>query len=855
MEGLFIAEDAVSWEGTGILECDVQHLLTLVGAIGSGGFGSVYRVNSLEGGSFGSQVLALKRSNVGFSAEGLEYPFDIDGRSARAMLRRAFLLEWNEYRQAAGADGHVPRPHAFGVLLDTNAQLAYYAILMDWVEGLGLEEAASVASSDGSGRLSVEQTMEWGILLCDALWSLHRRNVVHRDLYAANIKVRMTAGRRDAEFMTLIDLGQSASPADIVTPSGGMQRLAQLHFGAPEMFLTPGEPFYDDRNDTSVDVWSLGALLYHLRTGKMPHSSLDRYARLGYLEPKDARQIAAIKQAGISLGDACCESGDEVLERVIRNCTQPVPVYRPNVKAVGRILREALDALRKQETIGGAAPEQSRGEEVFNTPTPEAGHASPKEMASDQTVTPTPVPGGVKTHPTEEKTPPSASDGPGSEASDNAKDPIADPHIPAFLNDTQRMEYREALAAEGVERALRAAEYYALESSPNAHAVAAAFRKIAADRGHPTSCVAYGHALFYGIDGTISNPVDAFVYLRRGLEAGVTGDVCARACLDLGRAYRYGLGTPRSFTDALRMFTRATDLGRADATFELALMYYEGAGVREDDKKVLALMREAARGGSQQAFDWLVRHGQTIFPLSGDEGEREPSTPHGDEGEREPSTPHGDEDEVPPFFTADQYAEYKAVLASQEADRAVRAADFYARNAPKKENRVSIEFRRIAADRGHAPSCVAYGHARMHGLYGVEADPRNAVSYLKRGVDGQLCKRALALGTFDLGIAYRYGLGVPRMFSEALDLFGRSSAQGNPDAGYELALMYQDGAGVRSSAEKALELMREAAKEGSRQAIAWLETHDLSTKKQRRIPRPLMVVIVLVVLLIILTLV
>ena len=114
---------------------------------------------------------------------------------------------------------------------------------------------------------------------------------------------------------------------------------------------------------------------------------------------------------------------------------------------------------------------------------------------------------------------------------------------------------------------------------------------------------------------------------------------------------------------------------------------------------------------------------------------------------------------------------------------------------------------------------------------------------------------ALALGTFDLGIAYRYGLGVPRMFSEALDLFGRSSAQGNPDAGYELALMYQDGAGVRSSAEKALELMREAAKEGSRQAIAWLDTHDLSTKKQRRIPRPLMVVIVLVVLLIILTLV
>jgi len=112
--------------------------------------------------------------------------------------------------------------------------------------------------------LTLDQALDYGVQIADALDHAHRQGIVHRDLKSSNV-VLDTNGRPivlDFGLAKRLPEGDAAAPADsTVTGQGALA--GTLSHMAPEVLLGGSA-------DVRSDVWSLGVLLYELTTGTLP---------------------------------------------------------------------------------------------------------------------------------------------------------------------------------------------------------------------------------------------------------------------------------------------------------------------------------------------------------------------------------------------------------------------------------------------------------------------------------------------------------------------------------------------------------------------------------------------------------
>src|SRR5271170_759712 len=107
------------------------------------------------------------------------------------------------------------------------------------------------------------------------LGEIHKRGIIHRDLKPANSTTRsillvIYAVIQGSDFGVYMHTWKVADFG--ITTAGTSKRLiatnnqrGTLHYLAPEIILCePGVPSYNNK----VDIWSLGAILYELCTGK-----------------------------------------------------------------------------------------------------------------------------------------------------------------------------------------------------------------------------------------------------------------------------------------------------------------------------------------------------------------------------------------------------------------------------------------------------------------------------------------------------------------------------------------------------------------------------------------------------------
>ena len=111
---------------------------------------------------------------------------------------------------------------------------------------------------------TLDQALDYGVQIADALDHAHRQGIVHRDLKSSNV-VLDTSGRPivlDFGLAKRLPEGDAAAPADsTVTGQGALA--GTLSHMAPEVLLGGSA-------DVRSDVWSLGVLLYELTTGTLP---------------------------------------------------------------------------------------------------------------------------------------------------------------------------------------------------------------------------------------------------------------------------------------------------------------------------------------------------------------------------------------------------------------------------------------------------------------------------------------------------------------------------------------------------------------------------------------------------------
>jgi eukaryotic-like serine/threonine-protein kinase len=238
----------------------------ITGQLGSGGMGIVYEAQDLDLG----RKVALKFLPPQLSSD------------QNALDR--FLLE----ARTASALNH---PNICTIYAVERAGDQSF-IAMELLEGDTLDRRL------GPGGLPLDRLLDWGIHLADALDAAHAKGIIHRDIKPANIFVTKRGPVKVLDFglaklahpeaaMETIGATQNdPNPAHLTSPGATVGTIA---------YMSP-EQARGFELDPRTDLFSLGAVIYQMATGRLPFvggTSAVVFHAILELDPVPALQLNA----------------------------------------------------------------------------------------------------------------------------------------------------------------------------------------------------------------------------------------------------------------------------------------------------------------------------------------------------------------------------------------------------------------------------------------------------------------------------------------------------------------------------------------------------------------------------------
>ncbi len=216
----------------------------ITGQLGSGGMGVVYEAQDLDLG----RKVALKFLPPQLSRDQTALDrFLLEARTASA-LNHPNICTIYAVEKFQGEDG---QPQLF--------------IAMELLEGETLDRRI------GPNGVPPDRLLEWSIQLADALDAAHAKGVIHRDIKPANIFVTQRGQLKVLDFglaklthpemeMTTIGVTADSPAANLTSPGATVGTIAYM---SPEQ--ARGEAL-----DARTDLFSLGAVIYQMATGRLP---------------------------------------------------------------------------------------------------------------------------------------------------------------------------------------------------------------------------------------------------------------------------------------------------------------------------------------------------------------------------------------------------------------------------------------------------------------------------------------------------------------------------------------------------------------------------------------------------------
>jgi formylglycine-generating enzyme required for sulfatase activity/dienelactone hydrolase len=226
--------------------------------IGAGGMGEVYRATDTKLG----RDVALK-----------VLPADM----ARDPDRLA------RFQREAHAVAALNHPHIVTVFSVEEADGVHF-LTMELVEGESLDHLIP-----GSG-LPVERVVEIAMSLAEALSAAHEKGIVHRDLKPANFMVTGDGHVKVLDFGLAKEM-RATDPADTTMTLAGQSALGAV-IGTPA-YMSP-EQAQGRTVDRRTDIFSLGAVLYEMLTGRRAfngHTTVEVLAAVSLEEPKNLHDL------------------------------------------------------------------------------------------------------------------------------------------------------------------------------------------------------------------------------------------------------------------------------------------------------------------------------------------------------------------------------------------------------------------------------------------------------------------------------------------------------------------------------------------------------------------------------------
>ncbi|MGL5829004.1 MAG: protein kinase domain-containing protein [Angustibacter sp.] len=196
-------------------------------SIGTGGFGSVWRLESLGG----SDAIALKVLNPG----------SLNDKNMLAMFDRGYrAMERLDHERIVKVRGK------------TSVPLGFY---MDYIPGHNLRTMMPLTDEPA-------QALRLLVLAAETVRHAHERGVVHRDIKPENLLLRLSADGTWLPYLTDFDLAWFSTATTIVD-----RAMAALSYGAPEYLQAPRS---GAAHLTTVDTFGFAQLAFFVVIGDDP---------------------------------------------------------------------------------------------------------------------------------------------------------------------------------------------------------------------------------------------------------------------------------------------------------------------------------------------------------------------------------------------------------------------------------------------------------------------------------------------------------------------------------------------------------------------------------------------------------
>jgi serine/threonine protein kinase len=152
-------------------------------------------------------------------------------------------------------------------------------LAMEWVEGPTFRQLMA------NGAAKVSDASDWGEQAASALAAAHAADILHRDIKPENIILRKDGVVKILDF----GLARLAGPVRIETDSMGASGTISGTLSGTLLYMSP-EILRGETASSASDVFSLGALLYELWTGRHPFAG---ETPLDVFEAIECRVVAA----------------------------------------------------------------------------------------------------------------------------------------------------------------------------------------------------------------------------------------------------------------------------------------------------------------------------------------------------------------------------------------------------------------------------------------------------------------------------------------------------------------------------------------------------------------------------------